>query len=158
SSVKITSSSLDGLQGAEHVEHAGALEVAFAAEIGGARAQDALDPGRIADEFLGTGHEQGRRTADVRSGHARSVEALGGGVRRQRDDLLAGSDEIRLEAAVSCRAAAGEVRDPVAEWPGPVRAADGDHLLGIAGIGDADTAESLVDFSAECFVFGVPLI
>ena len=52
-------------------------------------------------------------------------------------DLLPRRHEVGLAPAVACRAAAREIADAVIVRIDAVRGADGDHVLGVAGIGDA---------------------
>src|SRR5919197_6647342 len=130
------------LEGAQHVEHAGSLEVPFPAQVGRALAEDLLHADRVSDELLGTRQHQGRGTADVRRRHARAVEALGAAAGDQRGDLLRRRDEVGLVAAVAGRATAGEVGDAVAERTRAMRSTERDKGLGVPGIGDADAAEA----------------
>src|SRR6185436_15174131 len=125
------------------VHHPGALEIALAPEVGGGRGQDLFDAGRPSDQLFVARHEQRRRAADVRRGHARAVLAGRVRVRDGRLDLLAGRDDVGLYPPVAGRAAAGEVADAVRVRLEAVRGADGDDEVGVAGIGDADAAIAL---------------
>ena len=89
---------LDRLQRPQRVDHAGALEVALATEIGRGAAQDAFDPRRLADELAMPRHEERRDAAHVRRGHARAVLGAVGVVRHRRVDPLAGPSTIRFDA------------------------------------------------------------
>src|SRR5436305_5380599 len=118
---------LDGLKRAQHVEHAMPLEAALAAEIGGALAEEALEPERLADQLGIAGHQHRRGAADVRRGHAGAVEVAPFAPRQGRTDTLAGRDEVRLHASVPGRPPAREEADPVRVRPETVRRADRDH-------------------------------
>ena len=67
-------------------------------------------------------------------------------------DAFAGRDEVRLEAAVSGGAATRKEAYPVRVGPPPMRRADGDHPLPVAGIGDAERG---VAFENSIFGFEV---
>ena len=103
-----------------------------------------LDAPRLADQLRVARHQHRRRAADVRRGHAGAVEIAPLVVRERRADALAGRDEVGLQPAVAGRAAAREEADAVGVRPEPVRGADGDHAIGVAGIGDAERGIALV--------------
>src|SRR3954452_4510229 len=96
----MTVSSLDGLERAQHVEHAISLEAALAAEIGRALTEDAFDPPGLPDQ-LGVAREEHRRTPPPgRARHARSRLRTPLVARDGRLDALARRYEVRLEPAV----------------------------------------------------------
>ena len=77
------------------------LKGSFASEVGSGFAECLLDATRLADKLRVARHEHGRSSADVRRRHAGAIEFSPSLVDKCRADTLAGSDQIRLESAVS---------------------------------------------------------
>src|SRR5688572_8753627 len=129
---------LHRLERAQNVDHAVALEVALAAEVGRGTAENFLDTSWIAEELPVPREQEGDGTADVRCCHAGAILGLRRIARNRSEDLLPGCDEIRLATAVTRRATAGEVAHAIRVGLVTMRRPDRDHVLGVAGILNAD--------------------
>ncbi len=70
--------------------------IGLAAEIGRRPAEHLLDPLRMPDQLAVPRHQQRRRAADVRGGHAGAVHALGAAIGDRRRHLLPGATRSGL--------------------------------------------------------------
>ena len=123
---------------AKGVDHARALEVTLAAQVGRRRAKNFLDARGTADKFAVTGEQQGSGAAYVWRGHARAVHAFRFAEGNGADDLLSRCDEIGFEPAIAGWTTAGKVTHAVEMRTVAMRCADSDHALSVSRIGDAD--------------------
>src|SRR5882672_2482463 len=109
------------LQGTQHVDEPVALKIPLATKVGR----------RSADLDM-AGHQHSGGTADVRCGHAGPVEAHRIVADGRGQNFFAGRQQVRLNASIAGRPAAGKVAHTIRVRLDPVGRADRNDAVSVS--------------------------